>query len=64
MNMLISISEFQKTFNVSRSTVYRLAKSGKINFVHIGRAVRIRRQDVEEFYTSLAGCDAAEGGQS
>jgi excisionase family DNA binding protein len=50
---LITISEFQQRYSVSRSTVYRLEKSGLISFVHVGRAVRIRQDDAERWFTSL-----------
>ncbi len=55
MAALLTIAEFQRTFNVSRSTVYRLRDRGELSFVHIGRAVRIRREDAEAWYASLTG---------
>ena len=53
MPTLITIREFQRDYSVSRSTVYRLRESGELDFIHIGRAVRIRRDDAERWYASL-----------
>jgi excisionase family DNA binding protein len=51
MKALISIAECEEMLGISRSTVYRLVERGQLTFVHIGRAVRIRRDEVEAFYT-------------
>ncbi|MFA7585765.1 MAG: helix-turn-helix domain-containing protein [Novosphingobium sp.] len=51
----MTIADFQHYYNVSRSTVYRLRERGELEFVHIGRAVRIRREDAERWYVSLSG---------
>lgn len=53
MKALISIKEFSEEFGVSRSTVYRLQKRGEIEFVHIGRAVRIPKVAVENWIEGL-----------
>lgn len=53
MSALITISEFQKIFRVSRSTVCRLIKRGEIGCVHVGRAVRIPSEDVDAFMQRL-----------
>ena len=53
MSALITIAEFQRTYNVSRSTVYRLKDRGHLTFVYIGGAVRIRRNDADQWYASL-----------
>lgn len=52
------IVDFQRTYNVSRSTVYRLQERGEIRFVHIGRAVRIPREDAERWYAAVTGGEA------
>jgi len=49
----MTINGFGHEYNVSRSTIYRLQERGAIKFVHIGRAVRIRREDAERWYQSL-----------
>lgn len=53
MKGFISIGEFQQVFSVSRATVYRLRDRGEIRLVHIGRAARVPREDVEKFSASL-----------
>jgi excisionase family DNA binding protein len=53
MSRLITIAEFQKSYSVSRSTVYRLQKSGDITFVHVGRAVRIPLDNAENWCATL-----------
>lgn len=53
MAALLTIDDFKSHYNVSRSTVYRLRDRGEVPHVHIGRAVRIRREDAERWYDSL-----------
>lgn len=53
MSTLITINEFREMYRVSRQTVYRLRDEGKIDFLHIGRAVRIRREDADNWYQTL-----------
>lgn len=54
MSALISIAELQDMCRISRSTVYRLIERGEIESVHIGRAVRLRRDSVENWVNALA----------
>lgn len=54
MSTLITVAEFLETYRISRSTAYRLKDEGKIEFLHVGRAVRIRREDAERWYASLS----------
>lgn len=58
MPSLLTIAEFQRHYNVSRSTVYRLRERKEIQFVHIGRAVRIPRDSAESWYAQLMGNEA------
>jgi len=51
----MTIAQFQREYSVSRSTVYRLRDRNELSLVHIGRAVRIRREDAERWYASLTG---------
>jgi len=37
---------------VSKMTVYRLIRSGKIRAVQIGKAYRVRENDLEEYLNS------------
>ena len=61
MSALISISEFQEMCRISRSTVYRLIERGEIERVNIGRAVRLRREDVDRWMTALSAIQASDG---
>jgi excisionase family DNA binding protein len=61
MKALITISEFQETYGVSRSTVYRLVERGEFAFVHIGRAVRIRREDADAWFAQLLKSEHCAG---
>lgn len=40
---------------LSRSAIYREIGAGRLKTVKIGRAVRVREQDLIEFIDSLAG---------
>mgnify|MGYP001209464577 CR=1 FL=1 len=53
MPALLTMKYFCEEYGVSRSTAYRLRDSGAVPHVHIGRAVRIRREDAERWYSSL-----------
>jgi excisionase family DNA binding protein len=59
MKSLMSISEFQANYSVSRSTVYRLEDRGQIQFKKIGRAVRIPVDEAERWYANLPASDVA-----
>jgi excisionase family DNA binding protein len=50
---LLTIGQFCERYYVSRSTVYRLFASGDLRRVVIGRAVRIKRIDAEEWFDTL-----------
>ena len=53
MKALLTIADFTSAYGVSRATVYRLVEKGDLNFVHIGRAVRLRTEEVEIWYRNL-----------
>lgn len=59
MAALFTIKQFCDLYQVSRATAYRLKGSGAVPHVHIGRAVRIRREDADKWYHSLGS--AANG---
>ena len=40
-------SDFTQLTNLGRTTVYNEIASGRLRAVHIGRAVRVRRDDLE-----------------
>ena len=53
MPALLTIADICRHYNVSRSTVYRLRDRNELPFVHIGRSVRIRREDADKWYSTL-----------
>lgn len=53
MRSLMSISEFEDQYGVSRSTIYRLAQKGQIPLVKIGHATRIPVEDADRWYRNL-----------
>lgn len=53
MAEFLKINDFQNRYNVSRSTVYRLHDRGEIDFVKIGRSVRIPRTSAERWFNAL-----------
>lgn len=54
MAALLTVKWFCDEYGISRSTAYRLRDRGEVPHVKIGRAVRIRREDAESWYESLA----------
>ena len=58
MAALLTIKTFCDEYCISRSTAYRLRESGDVPHIHIGRAVRIRREDAERWYNSLCESQA------
>lgn len=54
MPALLTIKRFCDEYCVSRSTCYRLRDRGDVPHIKIGRATRIRREDAERWYDSLA----------
>lgn len=62
MSELMTIRDFQERYSVSRSTVYRLSERNEITFIKIGRAVRIRRHEAEDWARSLGESSASMNG--
>ena len=50
---LLSILDFCREFNVSRSYAYRLLRGGLLKGVKIGRLTRIRRENAEKWMSKL-----------
>jgi excisionase family DNA binding protein len=50
---LLSIREFAVSYNVGRSTVYRLIGSGDLPAVKLGKRTMIRRTDADAWMASL-----------
>ncbi len=53
--LLLRAEEAARLLSVGRSTVFKLLASGKLPTVKIGRAVRVRRVDVEAWAARQAG---------
>jgi excisionase family DNA binding protein len=51
---MLSITEASNDLRISRTTVWRLAKEGKLPVVKIGRRALIRRADLVRFADSLS----------
>ncbi len=48
----LTASEAAERMRVSKMTVYRLIRSGKIPAVQIGKAYRVRETDLEQYLNS------------
>ena len=46
---LLKAEEVAEKLSLAKSTVYKLIQSGSIQSVRIGRSVRIRPEDLEEY---------------
>jgi excisionase family DNA binding protein len=49
---LLSISELCQELGMGKSWVYRRLRSGEIPSVKLGRTIKVKRQDLEEFLES------------
>ena len=46
---LLKANDVAKLLNISTAYAYKLISTGELPSVHLGRSVRVRPQDVEEF---------------
>ena len=46
---LLKADEVAETLNIGRSTVYQMLRRNEIPCIRIGRAVRVRQEDLESF---------------
>ena len=46
---LLNADDIAEILGISRSKVYQLMKSGDLPSVRIGKSVRVRKRDLEEF---------------
>lgn len=53
MDKLITIKQFAEQNEVGRSTVYRENKAGRLPFVKVGRATRIRESAANAWQEAL-----------
>ncbi len=51
-------NELAGRLRVTKATIYRMARRGEIPYYSIGRAMRFRSQDVEEFLKRCRGVEA------
>jgi excisionase family DNA binding protein len=51
--ILLTIRDTCELLGIGRSTLYRLIDRGEIPVIHIGRAVRLRRSDVDAWIDQL-----------
>lgn len=51
---LLTVGEVAQIMRVSNMTVYRLIKSGQLSAVRVGKNYRIRRSDVDKYFTERA----------
>jgi excisionase family DNA binding protein len=54
---LLTVKEAGRVLSVSRSTIYELIAAGRLEVVHIGRAVRIPLDAVAGYVHTLRECD-------
>lgn len=55
--LLLRAEEAAYLANLGRSTIFKILASGEIPTVRVGRAVRIRRIDLERWIEQRAGTD-------
>ena len=53
--LLLRAEEAAKLLSLGRSTVFQLLASGELPAVRVGRAVRVRRADVERWIEERVG---------
>mgnify|MGYP001226978422 CR=1 FL=1 len=59
----LTVAEVAETMRVSKMTVYRLAKSGDLPAVRVGRSYRVP-QDALEAYLGRSAADGGERAQA
>ena len=60
--VLLTADDVARVLNCSQSMAYRLMQDGSIAVVRLGRAVRVRPQDLDEFIQSRLSNGAHVGG--
>jgi len=53
MERLYTVKEVQEILKVGRSFTYKLVQSGEIRAVRVGRCLRVRATDLEEYIATL-----------
>lgn len=54
VNRLLTVRDVADTLSCSDSTVKRLVSSGELRSVHVGRSVRVRPADLQQYINDLA----------
>lgn len=54
MDGFITINQFARIYSISRATIYRENRAGRLPFVKIGRATRIRKSDASLWFEELS----------
>lgn len=49
----LTVAQFSQRYQVSRSTIYRLAQSGAVTIIKFGRSSRIAFEEAEAWAASL-----------
>jgi len=57
MPLLLRAEEAAKLLSLGRSTVFQLLATGELPAVRVGRAVRVRRSDLERWIERRANAD-------
>ena len=60
---LLTVPEAARRLHISRSLMYELVRRGLLPIVHIGRAMRIRPEDVEALIGQPEGAPARTKGR-
>lgn len=58
----LKMADIAERLNVSRSTVYRLIKSGELPAIRIGKNFRVRPSDLEVYITGARAANTNAGG--
>lgn len=61
--LLLRPEEAARLLGIGRSTIYELISSKELPSIRIGRAIRLRRQDVLEWIEQTHGGRGEEGGR-
>ena len=61
---LLTMNDLQKALGVGRTKAYQLVKSGAINHIKIGKAIRIPKQYLIDFVTKSCYSYNCSNGQS
>lgn len=61
--LLLRPEEAARLLGIGRSTVYELIATKQLPSIRIGRAIRVRREDVLEWIERTRGMGCEEGGK-